>query len=336
MASHGVELSIFFAGTAGSVPTQRRGLPAILVRRGADRILFDCGEGTQRQLVSSVGLADLSEVFLTHFHTDHWLGLPGMLNTFNLRGRERPLTVHGPPGTQRLMELVARMSGRPGFALTVVELRQGEILERDGYRIAPVEVDHRGTALGYVVWEDERPGVFDPAAAQAAGLTPGPEFGQVQRGETVRGVAPADVMGAARPGRKLVLSGDTRPSESLRVAATAADVLVHEATFADAEAQRAAANGHSTARQAAELAREADVRLLALNHVSTRHPLGLLRDEARAVFPGTVLPRDFDTIEIPYAERGAPHLVRWSELLARSDIPPHESLTSDTPASERI
>jgi ribonuclease Z len=336
MATHGVELSIFFAGTAGSVPTLRRGLPAILVRRGADRILFDCGEGSQRQLVSSVGLADLSEIFLTHFHTDHWLGLPGMLNTFNLRGRERPLTVHGPPGVNRLMELVARMSGRPDFELTVVELRRGEILERDGYRIAPVEVDHRGTAYGYVVWEEERPGVFDPAAAQAAGLQPGPEFGQVQRGETVRGVAPGDVMGPGRPGRKLVLSGDTRPSESLRVAATAADVLVHEATFADAETDRAAANGHSTARQAAELARKADVRLLALNHVSTRHPPGLLRDEARAVFPGTVLPRDFDTIEIPYAERGAPHLVRWSELLARSDIPPNESLTSDTPASERI
>src|ERR1700684_2327511 len=138
-----MDLSVFFAGTAGSVPTPRRGLPAILVRRGGDRILFDCGEGTQRQRVSSVGLADLTEVFLTHFHTDHWLGLPGMLNTFNLRGRERPLTVHGPPGLRALMGVVARISGRPSFDLHVVELEAGDVQERDGYRIAPVAVAHR-------------------------------------------------------------------------------------------------------------------------------------------------------------------------------------------------
>ena len=328
MATHGVELEIFFAGTAGSVPTPRRGLPAIVVHRGADRILFDCGEGTQRQLVSSTGLADLSEIFLTHLHTDHWLGLPGMLGTFNLRGRDRPLTIHGPPGVAALMELVRRMSGRPGFALEVVELTPGDVLAREGYRIAPVEVDHRGPALGYVVWEDERPGVFDPAAARAAGLTPGPEFGRVQRGETIRGVAPADVMGPARPGRKLALSGDTRPTEALAIAATGADVLVHEATFADAERARAAQNGHSTARQAAELAREAQVVMLALTHVSTRHPLGLLRDEARKVFDDTVLPRDFDTIEIPYPERGSPRLVRWAERRERAETEPQPQPTT--------
>jgi ribonuclease Z len=306
-----MELSIFFAGTAGSVPSARRGLPAILIRRGGDRILFDCGEGTQRQLVSSVGLADLSELFLTHFHTDHWLGLPGMLNTFNLRGRDRPLTVHGPPGLHSLMGLVARMSGRPSFDLHAVELQSGDVLERDGYRIAAVATDHRGPALGYVLFEDERPGVFDPGLARARGLTEGPEFGRVQRGETIRGVSPEQVMGPARPGRKLVLSGDTRPSDALRTAAHRADVLVHEATFAEEERTRAAENGHSTARQAAEIAREAEVTMLALNHVSTRHPLRLLRDEARAVFPATVVPRDFDTVEIPFAERGEPTLVRW-------------------------
>ncbi len=313
MSTHGVDLSIFFAGTAGSVPSTRRGLPAILVRRGAERILFDCGEGTQRQLVSSVGLADIDEIFLTHFHTDHWLGLPGMLGTFNLRGRERPLTVHGPRGIVALMELVRRMGGRAGFELEVVEVAPGDVLVREGYRIAPVEVDHRGPALGYAVWEDERPGVFDPDAARAAGLTPGPDFGRVQRGETVDGVTPDQVMGAPRPGRKLVLSGDTRPAATLELAAIGADVLVHEATFAQEESPRAGENGHSTARQAAELARAARVRLLALNHVSTRHPLGQLRDEARAVFPDTVLPRDFDTIEIPYPERGTPRLLRWED-----------------------
>src|ERR1700760_4825095 len=134
-----MEFSIFFAGTGGSIPTARRGLPSILVRRGGDRILVDCGEGTQRQLVSSVGLADLTEIFLTHFHADHWLGLPGMLKTFDLRGRERPLAIYGPPGLQTLLGLVLRMAGRVGFELQVVELVTGDVLERDGYRIAPVE-----------------------------------------------------------------------------------------------------------------------------------------------------------------------------------------------------
>jgi ribonuclease Z len=312
-----MDLSIFFAGTAGSVPSARRGLPAILVRRGGDRILFDCGEGTQRQLVSSVGLADLTDVFLTHFHTDHWLGLPGMLNTFNLRGRDRPLTVHGPPGLRSLMGIVARMSGRPSFELDVVELEAGDVLERHGYRIAPVAVDHRGPGVGYVLFENERPGVFDPEIAKARGLTEGPEFGRVQRGETVNGVTPDEVMGPARGGRKLVLSGDTRPCDAIRVAAHRADVLVHEATFAEEERQRADENGHSTARQAAEIARDAEVAMLALNHVSTRHPLRLLRDEARAVFTPTVVPRDFDTIEIPFAERGEPSLVRWDPASAQ-------------------
>jgi ribonuclease Z len=311
-----MELSLFFAGTAGSVPTARRGLPAILVRRGGDRILFDCGEGTQRQLVSSVGLADLTEIYLTHFHADHWLGLPGMLKTFDLRGRDRPLTIHGPKGLRTLLALVLRMGGAVGFELEVVELEPGDEVQRDGYRIAPVAVSHRGPALGYVLYEDERPGEFDKATALKLGLEEGPEFGRVQRGETIRGVTPQQVLGPARPGRKLVLSGDTRPCDSLRIAAHRADLLVHEATFAEEERQRAADNGHSTALQAATLAREAEVSLLALNHVSTRHPLGQLRDEARSVFPATVVPRDFDTVEIPFPERGEPTLIRWDERMA--------------------
>jgi ribonuclease Z len=311
-----MDLSIFFAGTAGSIPTARRGLPSMLVRRGGDQILFDCGEGTQRQLVSSVGLADLTEIYLTHFHADHWLGLPGMLKTFDLRGRERPLAIHGPPGLRALLGLVFRMGGRVGYELEIVELESGDVLERDGYRIAPVAVSHRGPALGYVLFEDERPGVFDRHIAIELGLKEGPEFGRVQRGETIRGVSPEQVLGPARPGRKLVVSGDTRPCDAIRIAAHRADLLVHEATFAEEEHDRAVENGHSTARQAATIAREAEVAMLALNHVSTRHPLGLLRDEAREVFTPTVVPRDFDTIEIPFAERGEPALIRWDARMA--------------------
>jgi ribonuclease Z len=309
-----MDLSVFFAGTAGSVPTARRGLPALLVRRGGDRILFDCGEGTQRQLVGSVGLAELTEIFITHFHADHWLGLPGLLKTFDLRGRERPLRVSGPRGVRELVTGMLRAAGRVRFELELAELQRGDVLEREGYRIAPVPVAHRGQAFGYVLFEDERPGEFDPDKAVNLGLRPGPDFGRVQRGETVDGVAPEQVLGPSRPGRKLVISGDTMPCETMQVAAHGADLLIHEATFAEEERERAAETGHSTAGEAAKVARDADVSMLALTHFSTRYTVALLRDEAQAVFARTVLPRDFDTIEIPFPERGEPKLVHWEEL----------------------
>jgi ribonuclease Z len=308
-----MDLSIFFAGTSGSIPTARRGLPAFLLRRGGDRILFDCGEGTQRQLVSTVGLTDLTEIYLTHFHADHWLGLPGMLKTFDLRGRQRPLTIYGPPGLREVLVFALRAFGRVKFELELTELAAGDVLERDGYRIAPVPVSHRGPSFGYAIFEDERPGTFDPDAAIRLGLTPGPEFGRLQRGETVKGISPDQVLGQPRAGRKIVISGDTLPCDALRIAAHEADLLIHEATFAQEEQERAAETHHSTAAQAARLARDASVTMLALTHFSTRYPVSVLRDEARAVFSETVLPRDFDMIEIPLPERGAPHLVRWSE-----------------------
>jgi ribonuclease Z len=324
-----MDLSVFFAGTAGSIPTVRRGLPALLVRRGGDRILFDCGEGTQRQLVRSVGLTDLDEVFLTHFHADHWFGLPGLLKTFDLRGRDRPLAIHGPQGLRDLISLGLRAVGRVHYPLDLVELAAGDELVRDGYKIAPVPASHRGPAFGYVIYEDERPGVFDPVVATQLGLTPGPEFGALQRGETVKGVTPDQVLGSARSGRKLVISGDTTPSETIRIAAHHADLLIHEATFAADELERAAETGHSTAGQAASLARDAEVAMLALTHFSTRYPVGVLRDEARAVFPGTVMPRDFDTIEIPFSERGEPELVRWED---RPRPEPEPAAVADNPS----
>jgi ribonuclease Z len=312
-----MDLSVFFAGTAGSIPTPRRGLPAVLVRRGGDRILFDCGEGTQRQLVQSVGLTELTEVFLTHFHADHWLGLPGLLKTFDLRARERPLAVHGPPGLRELVTLAMRVAGRVRFDLQLVELAPGDVLDRDGYKIAPVPVAHRvSNAFAYVIYEDPRPGEFDPDTATALGIAPGPEFGQLQRGEVVRGVHPEQVLGPTRAGRKIVISGDTSPCETLGIASHGADLLLHEATFAEEERERAAETGHSTAGQAATLARDAGVTMLALTHFSTRYPVGVLRDEARAVFPRTVLPRDFDTIEIPFPERGGAELIHWEDRQA--------------------
>jgi len=323
-----MDLSIFFAGTAGSIPTPRRGLPALLVRRGGDRILFDCGEGTQRQLVSTVGLTELTEILLTHFHADHWLGLPGMLKSFDLRGRERPLRINGPSGLRALIALAQRAAGGVRFPLELVELEPGDVLEHAGYKIAAFPVRHRGPALGYALYEDGRPGEFDADTAVRLGLTPGPEFGRVQRGEVVKGVSPAQVLGPSRPGRKIVIAGDTAPCDAVRVAAHEADVLIHEATFAEEETARAAETGHSTAAQAAVIARDAAVRMLALTHFSTRYPVATLRDEAREVFPQTVLPRDFDTIAVPFAERGAPELLRWSDRAAERPPAP-EHATSD-------
>jgi ribonuclease Z len=308
-----MDLSLFFAGTGGSAPAARRGLPAVLVRRGGDRLLFDCGEGTQRQLVRSVGLVDVESVFVTHFHADHWLGLPGMLKSLALRERSAPLSVYGPRGLAELMGAMRLVYGRLPFELTVHELDPAEAVLRDGYRIAAVPVQHgERTALGYALIEEDRPGEFDPVTAQRLGVRPGPDFGRLQKGTPVAGVTPEQVMGPVRQGRKVVLSGDSAPCESLAVAAHQADVLVHEATFMEEEADRARQTSHSTARQAAELARGAAVRLLALTHLSSRYAGADVLAEARAVFPATELPRDFDAIEVPFPERGPAILIRWS------------------------
>jgi ribonuclease Z len=317
-----MDLDVLFLGTAGSAPSARRGLPATLVRRGGDRMLFDCGEGTQRQLVRSIGLIELEEVFLTHFHADHVLGLPGMLKTFGLRQRERPLTVYGPSGLSELFRLLNPLIGRLSFAVELVELEANDELERAGYRIAAYSTDHVARSIGYAVVEDTRPGVFDPARAQELGVTPGPDFGRLQRGETVDGVQPDQVMGEARRGRKLVITGDTAPCAMTRLVAWEADLLVHEATFLDEEAQRAAETRHSTARGAGELAAEAAVGMLALTHVSPRYGGRELRDEARAAFSShlggesaqrVIVPRDFDRVEIPLPERGAPAHVKAAD-----------------------
>ena len=309
-----MNLEVLFLGTAGSAPTARRSTPATLVRRGGDSLLFDCGEGTQRQLLRSVGLVDLEEVFLTHLHADHFLGLPGMLKTFALRGRETPVTVYGPPGLLELFRALAHVIGRIPYELRLVELEPNEPLRRDGYLIAPFSVRHGIRAYGYALVEDARPGRFDEARARELGVTPGPDFGRLQRGEAVtangREVQPDDVLGPARAGRKVVLAGDTAPCESTRVVAHRAELLVHEATFLHEDVERARETGHSTAREAAELAAAVEVQLLALTHVSPRYFGPELRDEARAVHRDTIVPRDFDRVEIPLPERGPPVHVR--------------------------
>jgi ribonuclease Z len=305
-----VDLSLFFAGTAGSVPTPHRGLPALLLRAGGDRILFDCGEGTQQQLLRSVGLPDVDAIFLTHLHLDHWLGLVGMLKTFDLRARERTLDIYGPPGLRGLFGTLRHVIGRTLYPLQISELDHHEEVGFGGYKVASFPVNHRVEAFGYAFVEDDRPGRFDVATARRLGVTEGPDYGRLQRGEIVNGVTPEQVVGPDRPGRRIVISGDTSPTQTVEVYAHGAEVLVHESTFCEDERVRARETGHSTARQAAELARDAGVHLLALTHLSTRYFARDVRDEARAVFRNTVVPHDFDSIEVPFPERGEPHLVK--------------------------
>ncbi|HEX6490713.1 MAG TPA: ribonuclease Z [Gaiellaceae bacterium] len=310
-----MDLDLVFFGTSGSVPTAQRAPSALLVRRGSERLLFDCAEGTQRQMLrSTVGLVELREVFLTHYHADHYLGLPGMLKTFALRGREVELTVYGPPGLRELFSALKRIFGKLTYSLRLEELEPGDVLERDGYNLVTFPPAHGVSSLGYALVERPRPGRFDVEAADALGIEP-PQRGLLQRGESIelpdgRVVTPDAVLGPPRRGRKLVLAGDTAPSPVVLEAAREAEVLVHEATFLDEERERARETAHSTALEAAELAREAEAGLLALTHLSNRYFGPEVGREARTIFPATVVPKDFDVIDVPFPERGVPRLVK--------------------------
>jgi ribonuclease Z len=322
-----VDFDLVFLGTSGSMPTPRRAPTALLVRRGGERLLFDCAEGTQRQLLkSTVGLIELREIFLTHYHADHYLGLPGMLKTFALRGRELPMTIYGPPGLRDLFGSLRRIFGRLTYAYELVELLPGDILVRDGYELRMFGVDHGVSAVGYAFVEDVRPGRFDVGTADALGVPPGPERGALQGGEEVhlpdgRVVTAEEVLGPPRRGRKLALTGDTAPSPGVVEAAYDADVLVHEATFLEDERERAEDTSHSTAADAAGIALEAGVGLLALTHLSNRYSGREAAEEARAVFAETVVPRDFDIIDLPFRERGVPRLVKGAAIHRREGAP---------------
>ena len=321
-----MDLDVVFLGTSASAPTARRAPAALLLRRGGERLLFDCGEGTQRQLLrSSVGLVDLEQIFITHLHADHYLGLPGLLKTYSLRMRTAPLTIYGPPGLRELVEALRRVFGKLTYRVELVELRAGEALAREGYELLAFPVRHGVPALGYALVEQPRPGRFDVAAADALGVHFGPERGRLQRGESVvlrdgRTVGPDQLVGPPRPGRTVLYTGDTTPAEAVEVLFRGADLLVHEATFTEEETERAFETMHSTAAGAAGVALRAQVSLLALTHLSPRYLGSELLEEARAVFPATIAPRDFDVVEVPFRERGAPALLKGGALPDRDRV----------------
>ena len=308
-----MDLSVIFLGTGGSVPSARRSTASVLVARGGERLMFDCGEGTQRQLQRSLGLTQVDEIYLTHFHADHILGLPGLLKTYDLTDRQEPLTVYGPPGLRDLFATLGRLVGRLGFELSLVELAAGDAVSRDGYAVRAFKVEHSARAHGYALVEEDRPGRFDPEVAQKLGVPEGPAFAALQRGEEVEGssgpVRPESVMGGSRPGRTVVITGDTAPCKATAEAALNAELLIHDASFAEEDAQRAAETGHSTVGQAAAVAREAAVKLLALVHISSRYHVGAALKEAQEVFEPVIAPRDFDIVGIPFPERGEPRLI---------------------------
>jgi ribonuclease Z len=325
-----MDMDVVFFGTSGSMPTADRAPTALMIRRGGERLLFDCAEGTQRQMLrSNVGLVDLREVFLTHYHADHYLGLPGMLKTFALRGREVPITIYGPPGLSDLFSSLKRIFGKLTYPYELVELSPGESLEREDYRLTTFSVAHGVSSVGYALVEDDRPGRFAVETADSLGVPSGPERGALQRGEPVtladgRVVTPNQVLGEPRPGRTIVIAGDTGPSPTVVEAARGAELLVHEATFLEDERERARETAHSTALEAAELARDAEVSMLALTHLSNRYFGPEAAREARAVFADTVVPRDFDVIEIPFPERGSPELHKGGAQQRRLDSAPVE------------
>ncbi len=270
-------LRVVFLGTSSARPTVARNTSALIVQREGELYLFDCGEGTQRQMMRfGVGFS-VKDIYLTHLHADHYLGTTGLLRTMSLQGREQPMRIFCPPGGVELLEAAAglEMEELP-FELEILALEPRAEVRHDGYSITAFKADHPGGANGYVLREDVRPGRFYPERARELGVPEGPLFGRLQRGEPVRlddgrEVKPDQVMGLPRPARTLVYTGDTRPSSVTVDAAKDCDLLIHEATFSEEEVERAARTGHSTARQAGEIAKRAGARRLILTHLSARY-----------------------------------------------------------------
>ncbi|MFB6295823.1 MAG: ribonuclease Z [Halobacteriales archaeon] len=305
-------LRVTFLGTAGAVPTTERNPSGLLINREGDRLLFDAGEGTQRQMMRYGTGFSLSDVFLTHLHGDHVYGLPGLLETMDFNDREAGLTIHAPPRTRAdVTALITACGASPSFPVHVAEVAPGETaIEREEYVVRAVGTDHRTTAVGYALIEAERKGRFDRERAEELGVPVGPKFSRLHEGKPVEledgtVVDPEQVVGPPRPGRRVVYTGDTRPCEAVIEAADGADLLIHDATFAAEYADRAVETGHATAGEAGEVAAAAGAARLALTHISSRYAgdASVLGREAREAFDGEVqVARDGLAIEVPYPD----------------------------------
>jgi len=305
-------LSLTFLGTSAARPTVERSVSSLVVKREGETLMFDCGEGTQRQMMRYGVSFALSEIFFTHFHADHYLGVIGLVRTLSLQDRNEPMCFYGPPGAVQLLGDAIHLGvERTPFEIEILEVRPGDRLPKNGYDIEVVDVAHGRSAVGYALRECERLGRFDPDKARELGIPEGPLWGRIHGGEAIelpdgRKVNPAELVGPSRPGRLVVLSGDTSGCETLVAAGEGADLLVHEATFGEEEKDRAAETGHATAVEAAQVALAARVKRLVLTHVSARYSANskALLEEARSVFPETIVARDGLEIEVPFPEEG--------------------------------
>jgi ribonuclease Z len=304
-------LSLRFLGTSASRPTVERNVASIALLREGEAFLIDCGEGTQRQMMRYGITFNLDDIFFTHFHTDHLLGVVGLLRTMSLQGRTDPLRLWGPAGAERTLKRAESFgSERLAFGLEIHELTPGDAIPRKGYCFHTFPLEHRGPpSIGYALVEEERRGRFNPELAVELGIPEGPMWGKIHRGERItlddgRVIDPSLLVGETRPGRRVVITGDTRPCAATILASDGADLLVHESTFGDEEAARAVETGHSTAREAAQVAKMAGVRQLILTHVSARYARDAveLEQEARTIFPATRVARDGFEIEVGFRD----------------------------------
>jgi len=303
-------MRITFLGTGGGIPSMSRSLPAIAVNFSGELILFDCGEGTQRQMMKAgTGFKQNLIIFLTHLHGDHILGLPGLIYTLSMLDRRYPLKVLGPYGTRRFIEsILSARFGKLSYEIQVEEVGEGVIYESKEYFIEAVQASHTVTALAYKLREKDRPGKMKVEVLEKLGVPRGPLWGRLQRGEPIkfsgRTIKPDEVMGPRRRGRTLVYTGDTRPSEKIIRFSKGADVLIHDATFGSEFEENASREGHSTAKQAAEVARRAGVRRLYLFHISPRYENEeeKLLAEAREIFPHSYIAEDLLSYEVPFTD----------------------------------
>ncbi len=302
-----MSLRVIFLGTAGSIPTPKRSLPAIAIQRKDELLIFDCGEGIQRQMIQAgVGLHRKTKVFVTHMHGDHVLGLPGLLQTMSLLDRERKLEIYGPPGIEAFVNAIQQtVQFNLTFPLEILEGKDANIVcEEKEYEVCAVWADHVVPSLAYALTEKHRPGKFNPEKAKALGIPEGSLWSKLQHGSVVkllngRVVKSEEVVGPPRPGRKVVYSGDTRPTENVAELARNADLLIHDGTLDDELTDKAYEDGHSTASQAAEIANKAKVKWLILTHISARYKnADVLVEQARKIFPKTDIAEDFMKIDL--------------------------------------
>lgn len=301
-------LRITFLGTGGSLPTRSRNPSAVMVNRKGELILFDCGEGTQQQMMrAKTGMMSLSSIFVSHFHADHFLGVPGLIQTMSFMGRKEPLMIYGPEGIREFTELFKAFGYfNLRYDIIGVELKPGDVVEREGYAVRALKTEHSISSLGYALVEKPRPGRFNRERAIELGVPPGPLFAKLQKGNPVevegKLVKPEDVMGAPRPGRTIVYSGDTRPCKAVLEASRDADLLIHDGSFADEMADWAKESMHSTAGEVAALAKEAGVRKLVLTHISSRYTedAASLLSDSKKTFEHVIVAEDLMELEIPY------------------------------------